>query len=69
VAWAEQVLGLLFIEGDCATHVGADLGEGDNSFMSPGKSLCIEIKFFRAKANQEDCIFANVIECALLPLS
>jgi hypothetical protein len=68
VAWAEKMLGLLFIKGHGAAHMRADLGEGDDALMSPGQTLCIEVKFFRTKANQENCIFSNVIKCALFTL-
>ncbi len=53
MARAEKVLRGLLIESYRTTHVGADLGKGDDAFVGPRQSLGIEVELLWANSDEK----------------
>jgi hypothetical protein len=69
MAWAEQVFSCLLVESYWASHVRADLGEGDDAFMGPRHSLLGEFQLCRTESNEDGGIFCDIRELAMLGIS
>jgi hypothetical protein len=58
---AEQVLCGLFIESHGTSHMGANLGKGDDPFVGPRETLSIQVELFWANSDKKYRVLGNVI--------